>query len=129
MDTILFGTGFTATEFLAPMDVEGRAGHTLAQEWAHGAEAYLGITVPGFPNMFLLYGPNTNHGTGSAIELIEAQARYGADAVKLLADGAARAARGPPRGPRCLRAQAPRTVGRQRLGNLLELVRNGGGGA
>jgi cation diffusion facilitator CzcD-associated flavoprotein CzcO len=89
VDTILFGTGFTATEFLAPMDVEGRAGHTLAQEWAHGAEAYLGITVPGFPNMFLLYGPNTNHGTGSAIELIEAQARYGADAVKLLADGAA----------------------------------------
>jgi cation diffusion facilitator CzcD-associated flavoprotein CzcO len=88
-DTILFGTGFTATEFLAPMEVEGRDGRSLAQEWAHGAEAYLGITVPGFPNMFLLYGPNTNHGTGSAIELIEAQARYAADAAHLLATGAA----------------------------------------
>jgi cation diffusion facilitator CzcD-associated flavoprotein CzcO len=89
-DTILFGTGFTATEFLAPMEVEGRGGRRLAEEWADGAEAYLGITVPGFPNLFLLYGPNTNHGTGSAIELIEAQARYSADAVRLLASGAAR---------------------------------------
>jgi cation diffusion facilitator CzcD-associated flavoprotein CzcO len=88
-DTILFGTGFTATEFLAPMDVEGRDGRTLTAEWADGAEAYLGITVPGFPNMFLLYGPNTNHGTGSALELIEAQARYAAEAAQLLATGAA----------------------------------------
>lgn len=88
-DTILFGTGFTATEFLAPMEVEGRDGRKLTREWAHGAEAYLGIAVPGFPNMFLLYGPNTNHGTGSAIELIEAQARYAADAARLLATGAA----------------------------------------
>jgi len=88
-DTILFGTGFTATEFLAPMDVEGRDGRTLTAEWADGAEAYLGITVPGFPNMFLLYGPNTNHGTGSALELIEAQARYAAEAAKFLATGAA----------------------------------------
>jgi cation diffusion facilitator CzcD-associated flavoprotein CzcO len=87
-DTIVFGTGFTATEFLAPMEVEGRDGRRLAQEWAHGAEAYLGITVAGFPNLFLLYGPNTNHGTGSAIELIEAQARYAADAAKLLDTGA-----------------------------------------
>jgi cation diffusion facilitator CzcD-associated flavoprotein CzcO len=88
-DTILFGTGFTATEFLAPMEVEGRDGHNLTEEWADGAEAYLGITVPGFPNMFLLYGPNTNHGTGSALELIEAQARYAAEAAQLLAGGAA----------------------------------------
>jgi cation diffusion facilitator CzcD-associated flavoprotein CzcO len=89
VDTILFGTGFTATEFLAPMEVEGRDGRRLVEDWAHGAEAYLGITVPGFPNMFLLYGPNTNHGTGSAIELIEAQARYAANGARLLAEGAA----------------------------------------
>jgi hypothetical protein len=44
--------------------------------------------VPGFPNLFLLYGPNTNHGTGSALELIEAQARYAADAARLLDTGA-----------------------------------------
>lgn len=88
-DTIIFGTGFTATEFLAPMEVEGRDGGTLAQAWEHGAEAYLGMTVPRFPNMFLLYGPNTNHGTGSAIALLEQQAAYVAQAVRMLATGAA----------------------------------------
>jgi hypothetical protein len=71
------------------MEVVGREGRRLTEEWAHGAEAYLGITVPGFPNMFLLYGPNTNHGTGSAIELLEAQARYAADAARLLENGTA----------------------------------------
>jgi cation diffusion facilitator CzcD-associated flavoprotein CzcO len=88
-DAIVFGTGFTATEFLAPMEVVGRGERKLDEEWAHGAEAYLGITVPGFPNMFLLYGPNTNHGTGSALELIESQARYAAEAARLLDTGAA----------------------------------------
>jgi cation diffusion facilitator CzcD-associated flavoprotein CzcO len=87
-DAIVFGTGFTATEFLAPMEVHGRGGRRLADAWARGAEAYLGITVPEFPNLFLLYGPNTNHGTGSAIELLEGQARYAAQAVRLLAAGA-----------------------------------------
>ena len=71
VDTIVFGTGFTATEFLAPMEVRGREGLELTDAWKDGAEAYFGITVPGFPNMFLLYGPNTNHGTGSALNLIE----------------------------------------------------------
>jgi cation diffusion facilitator CzcD-associated flavoprotein CzcO len=88
-DAIVFGTGFTATEFLAPMEVFGRGGRRLADAWARGAEAYLGISVPEFPNLFLLYGPNTNHGTGSAIELLEAQARYAAHAVEVLASGAA----------------------------------------
>jgi len=88
-DAIVFGTGFTATEFLAPMEVQGREGRRLADAWAHGAEAYLGLTVPDFPNLFLLYGPNTNHGTGSALELLEAQAGYAADAVRLLSSGAA----------------------------------------
>jgi cation diffusion facilitator CzcD-associated flavoprotein CzcO len=89
-DAIVFGTGFTATEFLAPMEITGRGGRgLLADAWARGAEAYLGITVPDFPNLFLLYGPNTNHGVGSAIELLEGQARYSADAVRLLSTGAA----------------------------------------
>jgi cation diffusion facilitator CzcD-associated flavoprotein CzcO len=88
-DAIVFGTGFTATEFLAPMEVFGRGGRRLADAWARGAEAYLGIAVPEFPNLFLLYGPNTNHGTGSAIELLESQAAYAADAVELLSRGAA----------------------------------------
>jgi cation diffusion facilitator CzcD-associated flavoprotein CzcO len=85
VDTIILGTGFTATDFLAPMDVQGRDGRRLADAWGHGAEAYLGIVVPDFPNMFLLYGPNTNHGTGSALALLEAQAAYVAEAVGLIA--------------------------------------------
>ncbi|MGH2838868.1 MAG: flavin-containing monooxygenase [Thermoleophilaceae bacterium] len=89
-DAIVFGTGFSATEFLAPMKVVGRDGRRLAEDaWAYGAEAYLGISVPAFPNMFLLYGPNTNHGTGSAVELLEAQAKYAVQAVNSIATGKA----------------------------------------
>jgi hypothetical protein len=54
------------------MEIVGRGGRTLADEWADVARAYLGLSVPGFPNMFLLYGPNTNGGTGSVIYTIEA---------------------------------------------------------
>ena len=89
-DAVIFGTGFAATEFLTPMEVTGRGGRSLAEDaWERGAEAYLGIAVPDFPNMFLLYGPNTNHGTGSAVELLEAQANYAAQAVRALAEGRA----------------------------------------
>ena len=89
-DTLIFGTGFTTTQFLAPMDVVGRGGRRLAEDaWAHGAEAYLGVTVPDFPNMFLLYGPNTNFGAGSIIEVLEAQSNYAAQAVGALAAGRA----------------------------------------
>ena len=84
----MFGTGFRATEFLTPMEVRGRGGVSLADDaWANGAEAYLGIAVPGFPNMFLLYGPNTNHGTGSAVEMLEMEANYAVQAIGLIADG------------------------------------------
>jgi len=86
VDTIIFGTGFTATEFLAPMEVFGRDGVSIRDVWKDGAEAFLGMTVPAFPNLFILYGPNTNHGTGSALEVIEVQARYAAQAVELLAN-------------------------------------------
>ena len=89
-DAIIFGTGFTTTQFLAPMEVVGRGGRRLAEDaWAHGAEAYLGVAVPDFPNMFLLYGPNTNFGAGSIVEVLEAQANYAAQAVAPLASGAA----------------------------------------
>lgn len=76
VDVIIYGTGFTATDFLAPMQIEGLAGRDLRQEWSEGAHAYLGITVPQFPNLFLMYGPNTNLGAGSIIAMLEAQARY-----------------------------------------------------
>jgi cation diffusion facilitator CzcD-associated flavoprotein CzcO len=87
-DAVVFGTGFLATQFLAPMQVVGRAGRRLAEDaWARGGEAYLGIAVPDFPNMFLLYGPNTNHGTGSAVDMLEYEAGYVAEAVDLIATG------------------------------------------
>ncbi len=71
-DVLVLATGFASHDFVAPMEIAGRDGRTLAEEWGAVARAYLGLSVPGFPNMFLLYGPNTNGGTGSVIYTIEA---------------------------------------------------------
>jgi 4-hydroxyacetophenone monooxygenase len=60
VDVIIYGTGFTASKFLTPMKVTGRDGVDLHEHWAGDARAYLGATIPGFPNLFCLYGPNTN---------------------------------------------------------------------
>jgi cation diffusion facilitator CzcD-associated flavoprotein CzcO len=70
-DVLVLATGFESHAFVAPMEIVGREGRSLAAEWEELARAYLGLTVPGFPNMFLLYGPNTNGGTGSVIGTIE----------------------------------------------------------
>jgi cyclohexanone monooxygenase len=75
VDTIVYGTGFKANEYLSSVRVLGRDGRTLHDDWRDGAEAYLGMTVPGYPNLFLLYGPNTN-GVNSIIFMHEAQAHY-----------------------------------------------------
>jgi cation diffusion facilitator CzcD-associated flavoprotein CzcO len=75
-DVIIFATGFKSTDFLAPMHITGRGGLDLKQEWAKGARAYLGVTVTGFPNFFMLYGPNTNLGHNSILVMIEAQVGY-----------------------------------------------------
>lgn len=72
-DAIVYGTGFAATEFLAPMTITGRDGLELNTAWRKGAQAYLGMTVPGFPNFFMLYGPNTNLGHSSIIYMLESQ--------------------------------------------------------
>jgi cation diffusion facilitator CzcD-associated flavoprotein CzcO len=87
VDTIIYGTGFRTTELLAPMELTGRGGETLADAWSGGAEAYLGMTIPAFPNLFLVYGPSTNHGTGSVIATHEAQMAYLRDALGLLRRG------------------------------------------
>ncbi|MEV5551976.1 NAD(P)/FAD-dependent oxidoreductase [Streptomyces sp. NPDC052309] len=89
VDTIVYATGFRTTEFLAPMTVTGRAGRALGEVWRGGARAYLGIHVPGFPNLFLMYGPNTNLGHNSVILTLEAQAVHIARCVALLASRAA----------------------------------------
>jgi len=71
-DVLVLATGFKSHDFVAPMEIRGVGGCRLADEWAETPKAYLGLSVPGFPNMFLLYGPNTNGGTGSVVFIVEA---------------------------------------------------------
>jgi cation diffusion facilitator CzcD-associated flavoprotein CzcO/acetyl esterase/lipase len=83
-DVIVLSTGFESTRFLAPMEIRGRDGLDLNEAWREGANAYLGMTVAGFPNLFVMYGPNTNLGSGSVIFQLESQMAYIADAVERL---------------------------------------------
>lgn len=87
VDVIIYGTGFTATDFLAPLTITGQGGLDLREQWSEGARAYLGLTVPHFPNLFLMYGPNTNLGSGSIVFMLECQARYIRQALAHLRDG------------------------------------------
>jgi cation diffusion facilitator CzcD-associated flavoprotein CzcO len=83
VDTIIYATGFATHGFVAPMQVTGMGGHDLVTDaWGAGASAYLGLTVPGFPNLFLLYGPNTNLGFGSIVHMLESAFRYVLDGVR-----------------------------------------------
>jgi cation diffusion facilitator CzcD-associated flavoprotein CzcO len=91
VDTMIFGTGFEATRFLGPMAVWGSGGRKLDDVWADGAEAHLGITVAGFPNLFLLYGPNTNLGHNSILVMVERQIEYVLRCLDAMADRRARA--------------------------------------
>jgi cation diffusion facilitator CzcD-associated flavoprotein CzcO len=83
-DVLILGTGFRTHDFVAPMDIVGRGGATLAEAWAGVPRAYLGITVAGFPNMFLLYGPNTNGGASSAIYAVECAMHHALAALREL---------------------------------------------
>jgi cation diffusion facilitator CzcD-associated flavoprotein CzcO len=76
VDTIVVATGFEATDFLSPIDIVGRHGRRLHDEWKAGASAYEGVAVSGYPNLFILYGPNTNLGHNTIIFMIEAQIRF-----------------------------------------------------
>lgn len=76
LDTIIFGTGFRSTQFLTPLKITGTGGRDLNEAWDGGAVAYLGLSVAGFPNMFMLYGPNTNLGHNSILFMIEQQVGY-----------------------------------------------------
>src|SRR5690606_28100501 len=74
VDTIIVATGFAVTRYLSSIEVTGRGGLPLAEAWADGPQAYLGMATAGFPNLFMLYGPNTNN--GSIIFMLECQASY-----------------------------------------------------
>ncbi|WP_374452971.1 flavin-containing monooxygenase [Phenylobacterium sp.] len=76
VDVVIYATGFETKSFAGETAISGQGGVTLAQAWKAGPEAYLGITVAGFPNLFMLYGPNTNLGHNSIIYMIEAQVGY-----------------------------------------------------
>jgi 4-hydroxyacetophenone monooxygenase len=87
-DVLIYGTGFSASDFVAPLRVYGSGGVELNEEWGGDAQAYLGLTVPGFPNLFLLYGPNTNLViNGSILIMVECQVRYAVEAIGALLAG------------------------------------------
>lgn len=92
VDVIVYGTGFQAADFLTPMKVVGRGGTDLHERWAGDAWAYLGITLPGFPNFFMLYGPNTNIVVnGSIIYFSECEVHYILGCLRALFETGARA--------------------------------------
>jgi cation diffusion facilitator CzcD-associated flavoprotein CzcO len=83
-DVIVFGTGFKIQEMAPRGFFIGVGGRDLADVWAGGAEAYLGTSVAGFPNMFMIVGPNTGLGHNSMIYIIESQVRYIMQAIKTM---------------------------------------------
>lgn len=90
-DVVVYATGFRALEYLAPMEIVGRGGRTIADFWGDEPRAHLGITVPEFPNLFLMYGPGTNLGfNGNLFFNAECQARYIAGCLEwMVEDGLA----------------------------------------
>jgi 4-hydroxyacetophenone monooxygenase len=92
VDVLIYGTGFTASKFLSGLKVTGKGGRELHDVWAGDARAYLGMTVPGFPNFFMIYGPNTNIVVnGSIIFFSECAVRYIVGCLRLLAESGAKA--------------------------------------
>jgi 4-hydroxyacetophenone monooxygenase len=92
VDVIVYATGFHASEFLTPLRIRGRGGRDLHEHWDGDARAYLGLTVPGFPNLFCLYGPNTNLvANGSIIYFSECAVQYILSAIWLLLERRANA--------------------------------------
>ena len=87
VDAIVFGTGFEIHDYLGPLRVVGRDGVELGAAWRRSAEAYLGTTVAGFPNLFTLIGPNTGLGHNSIIFMIECQVRYVMSALRAMREG------------------------------------------
>ena len=90
-DAVIYATGFQTSNFLAPMEIIGRCDQSLAKVWAEKPGAYLGMMIQGFPNFFVLYGPNTNLGHNSIIYMVECQVNYIIKCMKLLSNAGAQA--------------------------------------
>jgi 4-hydroxyacetophenone monooxygenase len=87
LDVLIFATGFGVTQFISTFDVVGKGGLTLREAWNHDdAGAYLGMTVPGFPNFFMMYGPNINGGGGSVLGHLESQVHYIVNLLRQMTD-------------------------------------------
>jgi cation diffusion facilitator CzcD-associated flavoprotein CzcO len=84
IDTIICGTGFHVTDSQLPQYVHGRDGRSLADNWHAGPRAYYGTTISGFPNLFLLIGPNTGLGHNSMVYMIESQITYILDCMRVM---------------------------------------------
>jgi cyclohexanone monooxygenase len=89
VDTVIYGTGFKAADYLSSVDVRGAGGRRLRDDWSDGAEAHLGTLVTGYPNLFILYGPNTN-GVNSIIYIHEVQTTFIRHILDTLGDRGAR---------------------------------------
>ena len=76
VDAVIFATGFKTNEFLQPMEIRGRGGQRLDDAWEGRPKALYGLATPGFPNLFMLYGPNTNLGHNSIIFMVQRQVDY-----------------------------------------------------
>lgn len=90
IDVIIYGTGFVTNPFLSDMSIVGRDQQDLHDSWSDGAKAYLGLCCAGFPNFFMMYGPNTNLGHNSIVLMIEAQADYIVRSIKAVDDSNAK---------------------------------------
>ncbi len=86
VDALILATGFESTAFLSPMEIVGLGGRSLRDDWRDEPVAYMGMTVSGFPNFFMLYGPNTNLGHNSIIFMIECQANHIVSAIRQVFD-------------------------------------------
>jgi cation diffusion facilitator CzcD-associated flavoprotein CzcO len=105
VDTLIFATGFRAIEYLHDVDIVGRQGLSLREAWRDGGEAYLGIACAGFPNFFMLTGPNTGLGHSSMIFMIEAQLSFILQAIQRLHDDALRSIEVHPEAQQAFNAQ------------------------
>ncbi|MES2340248.1 MAG: NAD(P)/FAD-dependent oxidoreductase [Pseudomonadota bacterium] len=85
VDVVIYATGFETSSFAGDTGITGVGGLRLSDVWIDGPEAHLGLSVTGFPNLFMLYGPNTNLGHNSIIFMIEAQADYVLQALEVIA--------------------------------------------
>ena len=85
-DVVIYATGFESTDFVAPIEIVGRDGRNLHAEWGRRPLAHRGVAVAGFPNFFVLYGPNTNLGSNSILFMLESQFRYVASLMQGITD-------------------------------------------